>query len=324
MPPKQKTAATKQPTAAITPTPTEDDDDAEGYDEGEPIDVDTGDMVGMEDVDAYYADDAADEVDDAADEEPPDVDLYAVTDDMALWKCPDCGKPLKRGNKKTPTFQMTVDKHVTELCDALNQDDAVDTLNSAMRGVTINNQTPIPPQRTTRSSARASPAPSAQAPSPSAPTQRPTAPTAQQRAPAGGAGAGRRGMFANPNDATAAPQAQQQVHRGPLEAQHFVEAQWLGIRNYQDDPNVETVDSAIPSIQRKWTSNYECRWGCKTPTGLKKTFKSKKTFMEHIMEAHPKIRIAIETPPDPAQQSAVGHQHPGTRHIIQEIDPNGK
>lgn len=73
--------------------------------------------------------------------------------------------------------------------------------------------------------------------------------------------------------------------------------------------------TSIPPREVDETDNkcYACRLGCETSVGLPRTFRSKKTYMAHILEDHAdQVRITIETPPN----AETGTN--GTRHIIQQ------
>jgi uncharacterized protein YkwD len=120
-----------------------------------------------------------------------------------------------------------------------------------------------------------------------------------------------------------------------LTVQDFVNAEWKVIDEFK--PFVQAtaqslgrpadiIKATIPPVQdESWleTNNYRCPWGCQTATKKDRTFQSKQTFMKHILDDHPEVRVAIESPPDPVGE----HHNPGhvgTRHLLQDIDKKSK
>jgi hypothetical protein len=90
--------------------------------------------------------------------------------------------------------------------------------------------------------------------------------------------------------------------------------------DYSKFTGVDGLDTIIPTTEVNESSQtaFMCKYGCKTPTGLPKRFLSKKTFIEHIIVSHPRVRLVLETPPN----AELGTQ--GTRHVLRDMDPDGK
>lgn len=79
-------------------------------------------------------------------------------------------------------------------------------------------------------------------------------------------------------------------------------------------------DDMIPGKQDDWsgTNSFACKWGCMTTTTrVPVSFRSKVTFLEHIIKCHPDFRIVLETPPSEVYDT------PGTRHLVQDLDKRG-
>jgi hypothetical protein len=67
---------------------------------------------------------------------------------------------------------------------------------------------------------------------------------------------------------------------------------------------------------------FTCRYGCQTSSGIERGFMNKKmnkkTFLEHIVLEHPRVRIVLETPPNEERRTE------GTRHIMTALNEHGK
>lgn len=63
---------------------------------------------------------------------------------------------------------------------------------------------------------------------------------------------------------------------------------------------------------------FACQWGCMTAkTHVALGFRNKGTFLQHITEVHPHLRIAVETPP---VLNLNGNPSQGIRLIVQQSD----
>lgn len=78
--------------------------------------------------------------------------------------------------------------------------------------------------------------------------------------------------------------------------------------------------SKIPPVEQDLSAKkgYTCQWGCVTKkTGVAKGFLSKGSFLEHIADEHPHLRLIVETPPT---LDLNGHPSQGRRLIVQQSD----
>jgi hypothetical protein len=82
------------------------------------------------------------------------------------------------------------------------------------------------------------------------------------------------------------------------------------------DPDRTRIPPSEQDLSQK--KGYVCQWGCVTKkTQAPRGFQSKATFLEHVAEEHPHLRIAIETPP---VLDLNGNPSQGRRLIVQQSD----
>mmetsp|Transcript_4445 Transcript_4445/g.4468 ORF Transcript_4445/g.4468 Transcript_4445/m.4468 type:complete len:179 (+) Transcript_4445:184-720(+) len=83
----------------------------------------------------------------------------------------------------------------------------------------------------------------------------------------------------------------------------------------------ENYETNLPpnEVDQTNQTTFLCKYGCQTDiTKAQQRFLTKHTYLEHIIKKHPRVRIALESPPD-----ATGH-HEGTRTILTALTPGGK
>jgi hypothetical protein len=78
--------------------------------------------------------------------------------------------------------------------------------------------------------------------------------------------------------------------------------------------------TSVPPVEVDDTDkrSFTCRYGCQTSSGMERRFMNKKTFLEHIVLEHPRVRIVLETPPNEEKRTD------GTRHIMTTLNEHGK
>lgn len=90
--------------------------------------------------------------------------------------------------------------------------------------------------------------------------------------------------------------------------------------NFSNYIEIDGFSTSIPptEVDLSEQRTFVCKYGCLTPTGVKKRFLTKHTFLDHIIKDHPKVRIVLESPP------SMDGEHEGTRSILCDMDPEGK